>query len=300
MILLPKYNGFEQERKIGDYTILLPDPPNLNQIANYKLPKEKQKFTPEWYPDEEMFSWEEDKRLAFEQREWDRRKNGFWFYNNGQIEYLTGTNYFYVSWWKIDVGLPSYVDSDRDFFYLWKHVEDNPRARGLLYVDKRRGGKTWKSVCVMYEGVSQKPKALGSIQSKSDSDASKVFQKLIMAWRDTPYFFKPVDVGESNPRSKLEFMEPGKRDTKNLKKSYGLVLNSVIDYTNAKVVALDGSKQYRCLQDEIGKTDPAEADVDERIKVVKECVVDGSDIIGKILATTTVEEMEKGGGRQLN
>ncbi len=297
-ILLPKYEGFTQERKIGDYTITLPDPPSISKIANYRAPKEKQKFIPEWYSDAEMRSWDAEKRSAFEGREWDRRRNGFWFYNNGKIEYLTGTNYLYVAWWKIDIGLPQFVDSDQHFFYLWKYIEDNPIARGLVYVDRRRGGKTWKSTCVMYDGISQTPSALGSIQSKSDTDAKKVFEKLIFAWRKAPYFFKPVDVGESHPKSKLEFTEPGKRDTKKIEKSYGLVLDSVIDYTNAKEVALDGTKQYRCLQDEAGKTDPGECDIDERISVVKECVMDGTKIVGKILVTTTVEEMESKGGKQ--
>lgn len=297
-MLLPKYNGFTQERKIGDYSLVLPDPPNITKIANYGKPKEKQKFIPEWYSDSEIKSWDIERRLAFEEREWKRRKEGFWFYCNGDIEYITGTNYLYIAWWKIDIGLPSFVDSDQNFFYLWKYVEDNPKARGLLYVDRRRGGKTWKSTCVLYDGVSQTPNSLGSIQSKSDNDAKKVFEKLIFAWRKAPYFFKPIDVGESHPKSKLEFTEPGKRDTKNLEKTYGLVLDSIIDYTNAKAIALDGSKQYRSLQDEIGKTDPSECDVDERMNVVKECIMNGSEIIGKILGTSTVEEFEKKGGRQ--
>lgn len=297
-MLLPKYKGFTQERKIGDYTIVLPDPPNLTKICNYGKPLAKQKFTPEWYSDKEILSWDESKRLSFEEQEWDRRRNGFFFFNNGNIEFLTGTNYFYISWWKIDSGLPYFVDSDRDFFYLWKYTEENPRARGLIVVDRRRGGKTWKGTCVMYDGIAQTPNVLGSIQSKSDTDARKVFDKLVFSWRKLPYFFKPVDVGESHPKSKLEFSEPSKRDTKNLDKSYNLVLDSVIDFTNSKDVALDGTKQFRTYQDEIGKTDPAQGDVDQRINVVKECVMVGTKIVGKILGTTTVERMEGGGGAQ--
>lgn len=289
-----KYNNFTQERQIGEYTIYLPDPPDLKSVANYHLPKEKQMFIPTLLP-HGIEQWPTKDREAFEDAEWEKRRNGFWFFNNGNLEFLSGTHYFYINWCKIDIGLPKFVDSDRDWYYMWKYTKENPKARGFINIENRRGGKTWRGCSVVYDEISQTPNAHGGIQSKNNTDGGKVFQKLVFLWKKLPYFFKPVDIGESYPKSKLEFTEPSKRDTKRLRKEYSLVLDSFIDYENAKEEAYDGTKQKINYQDEIGKC--VDVNVNERIQIVKECVMDGTDIIGKILATTTVEEMEKKGGK---
>lgn len=293
-MLLPKYKGFEQERQIGEYKILLPDPPNLKDIGNKDLSKEKQKFYPTKLP-KDIMSWDKKAREEFEANEWSKRLNGYWFWNNGNLEWVTGTNYFYINWWSIDIGLPSFVDSDRDWYYLWWYVQNNTKARGFVNLEGRRSGKTWKGTCCLYESTSRIPNRQSGIQSKTDDDASKVFKKLIFSWKKVPYFFKPVDAGESNPKSQLEFIEPSKRNTKIQKKEYGLVLDSFIDYESSGEEAYDGTKQLVNYQDEIGKS--KKVNVNERIKIVRECIVDGSDIIGKIIATSTVEEMEKKGGK---
>jgi hypothetical protein len=294
-MLLPKYKKFQQERQVGEYTILLPNPPSIEKIANYNVPKQQQKFRPTVLP-ADIKSWDASTRDAFEEQEWDRRMNGYWFFNNGNIEYITGTHYLYTNWWKIDIGLPSFVDSDRDWFYMWDYVKGNPKARGLIYISNRREGKTFKGTCCVYDEISKAQNAQGGIQSKTGGDAKKVFDKLILSWKKLPYFFKPIDSGDSNPKSSLDFTEPGTRNTKEQNKTYNLVLDSFIDFENAKEEAYDGTKQKINFQDEIGKT--VECSVYDRINIVKECVMDGSKIIGKIIATTTVEEMEKKGGTE--
>ena len=48
-----------------------------------------------------------DERLeAYKKQEWDRRLNGFWYFNNGNPLYITGSHYFYMQWWQIDIGYP--------------------------------------------------------------------------------------------------------------------------------------------------------------------------------------------------
>jgi len=296
MLILPKYNGFEQERQIGEYRILLPDPPNIKLIGNKDLPKEKQMFIPTTLP-KDIMRWDRKSREDFEDKEFEKRFNGYWFWNNGNLEWLSGTNYFYVNWYNIDVGLPSFVDSDRDWFYMWWHTQNNPKAKGFVNIENRRGGKSWKGLCCMYESTSNPrfENKISTIQSKTDDDARKLFKRLVFSWKKLPYFFKPIDVGISNPTTSLEFSEPSKRDTKSQEKDYREVLNSVIDFAPSGEEALDGTKQFVSYQDEIGKS--KRINVNKRIQIVSECVVDGTNIVGKIIATSTVEEMEKGGGK---
>ena len=63
-MILPKYKGFEQEKKIGEYTLYLPDPPNLKDIAYKDLPQHKQKFQRIELP-KDIMSWDAKARYDF-------------------------------------------------------------------------------------------------------------------------------------------------------------------------------------------------------------------------------------------
>jgi len=313
---------FNQKRKVGDLEFTLPKPPVKKKIANHDFPKEEQMFYP---PDQEMVAvvsrkmreeipLDEDE-VAFVREEFRRRKEGYWFYNNGNVEYVTGLHYFYLSAWKIPVqkevmqpdgrvipkkftGFPDFTDSDRDYFYFWHECYMDPLCAGMVHVTNRRDGKTHRANCTNYEIVSRTKDVKSAIQSKTNPDGKMVFQKMVRCWQLLPEYYKPVDSGDSFPQSVLRFDEPAKRTTKTQVKDYSSVLRSEIFYTNSKEVALDGEDLVFSFQDEIGKTNPKEANVAERIAVVLECVADGTSITGKLLATTTVEEMEKKGGKE--
>jgi len=292
---MEKVKDFVRERDISGYKIVLPEPPAPTKIANYHLPQEKQKFIRTEVP-KDFKSWTPEARREFIATEWDRRLNGFWFYNNGRIEYITGTHYFYINWWRINTGFPMFIDCDRDFFYVWKHCEDDPLCDGLVYITHRGEGKTFKATCILYDPTSRKENIQAGIQSKTEPDARKIYNKLIYSWSKLPYFFRPIDIGVTRPAKVLEFSEPSKRDTKSQDKANSDVLNSFIDFQSSGVAAYDGQNLHRIFHDEIGKT--IECDVDERMATVRECLRAGRGKYGrgKILATTTVEEMLKKGG----
>lgn len=293
-MLLPKYNNFNQELQIGEYTIHLPSPPNLKKIDNYGIVQHKQMWRRPDIP-RNLDSLPRADQNEIAKREWDRRINGYWFFNNGNIEYLTGTNYLYLGHWWLDGLYPHFVDSDRDFFYLWADAENDPNSTGLIYIADRREGKTYKAACILYDGISMEEEAVGTIQSKTDKDAGIVFAKMINSWRRLPSFFKPTDEGISLPKTALRFFEPSRKSTKGEKKIYDPALNSYLDFLPATEVAADGLKVFRYVGDEIGKT--TRVNVFDRNKVVKECLMNGAQIVGKELLTSTVEEMEAGGGK---
>lgn len=315
--------SFERERQIGDLKLTLPEPPKHKEIANWDLPQEEQKF---YVPDQDMVeeinrSLRSDtpsvtpEQKEFILREMKRRKEGYWFYNNGNIEYVTGLHYFYLTAWKIPVKkkvkqpdgrvidrkftwYPDFTDSDRDYFYFWHECYTDPLCAGMIHVTNRRDGKTHRANCTNYEIVSRTKDVKSAIQSKTNDDGKQVFQKMVRCWQRLPEYYKPVDEGVSFPQTVLRFDEPSKRSTKTQVKDYSDVLRSEIFYTNSKEVALDGLDLVFSFQDEIGKTNPKDADVAERIAVVLETISDGTSITGKLLATTTVEEMEKKGGKE--
>jgi hypothetical protein len=294
--MMQKPHEFIRERKIGEHTIMLPEPPAAKHIANYSLPQKEQKFIRTELP-KDFRRLDPEKRKEFIRKEWDKRLNGYWFYNNGMIEYITGMHYFYLNWWYINTGYPIYIDCDRDFFYFWKMCEDDPVCDGMVYITNRGEGKTVKSICILYEPISRKYNVQAGIQSKTEGDGKKIFAKLIFSWKKLPYFFRPIDTGNSSPQKSISFSAPSTKTTKTQEKEDEDVLNSFIDFESASVAAYDGQTLHRVLCDEIGKT--VEVNVDERMNTLKECLRAGRSAYGrgKIIATTTVEEMERKGGK---
>lgn len=290
MAYIPKYLNFQQERKIGEHTIYLPDPPNIRNIANRDKLEHKQKFQITELP-KGFEQWDTQSKNDFKSAEWDKRMNGYWFFNNGNLEYITGAHYFYINWWTLDEGKPRFIDADRDFFLLWDYVEKNPKCIGLYYVTGRRTGKSYKSVCLMYEKISRMRDSQGAMQTINKEIGDELFAKLLTGWRNLPDFFRPLDKGSSNPKDKLEFFEPNKRSTKNKDKEYEKALNSLIFIAPSGEVALESRKFKMIIHDEIAKTE--RVDIYKRFSVASICCVQGQNkIVGKLLATTTVEELK--------
>jgi len=263
--------------------------------------------------------------IAFMELQWKRRLNGYWFYNNGTPTYIDGWHYFYCAWWKIDTGLPKYRDRDRRFFlfarkiynetkapvcdkkgnaikdkngdYVW---EDNGRRLfyGFNYPKHRREGATYKAECINYEIISRTLGAFGGIQSMNDTQSRKCFLRhLVAPWKKLPFFFKPSYEGSTSPKTELSFSPPSKRLSSRGSLSMSeLGLESGINYEVADPSAYDGDKLYFHHDDEVGKLKKGLSCWD-RHTVVKECLVIGGSIIGFTVKTSTVGEMEKGGGK---
>lgn len=285
---------FVSERVVYGHNITLPKCPPKEQIANYNLPQKEQRFKREPVPSD-LNSWTPERRKEYIAREWDRRLNGYWFYNDGKIEYCTGLHYFYCSWWKIGNQYPIWTDMNRDFFYVWNMVENDLYCDGLVFVSYRGSGKTILSTAIVYEPISRKYGVNASMQSKTDLDAKKIFKRLISSWQRLPTFFKPLDIGENRPSTVLDFSEPSKKDTKQLNKEAQDFLGSLISYASSSESALDGDNLHRVILDEFAKS--FNVDTVERLKVVRETLRAGRSQYGrgKVLSTSTVEESEKKG-----
>tara|TARA_R110002020_G_scaffold475958_1_gene714923 strand:- start:22346 stop:24427 length:2082 start_codon:yes stop_codon:yes gene_type:complete len=292
---------FEREREIRlscvlEYTITLPEPPSYKKIAgwNQNINNQRWKIPSDILSQKEFEALDFDDQVIYLKKITKRRTEGYWFYNHGNIEYLTGDHYFYLAHWRIDGIVPYWKDSDSTFFYIENHCKFLENSLGWILVTNRRDGKTGRACSLMYNNITLQYDANGGIQSKTGADAKKIFRKLMLSWQKLPAYLKPVDVGESAPKASLVFAEPAKRSTKGAKKEYRTVLNSMIDHGPATDTHYDGDKMKYYYDDEFGKT--VEENVYERWLIVKECLVQGSTVIGKSIHTTTAEEMEEKGG----
>jgi hypothetical protein len=323
--------------------IELPLPPEPHLIDNFGLPAEDQKWHPPKLPKrlKELEAghetldeiWEEmdahkdifAEEIKFIEIQWERRLNGYWFWNNGVPTYIDGWHYFYCGWFNIDMGLPKYRDRDRKFFLFARKIYTETKAPkidakgyatkdkkgefewvefgrrlfyGFNYPKHRREGATYKAECINYEIISRISGAKGGIQSMNDKSSRACFLvHLVQPWKKLPFFFKPSYEGSTSPKTELSFSPPAVRlSSKGSLSTIHFGLESSINYAVADARAYDGWKLYFHHDDEVGKLTEG-LSCWTRHLVVKECLGEGANIRGFTIKTSTVGEMEKGGGR---
>ena len=294
--------------EIHGLLVVLPKKPKRSQILFHDEPKAMQMWRRIPMPEElqrirSMDEWLE-KPSEFRRRfhsyieqEFQRRRDGVWFYNNGEPTYITGRHYMFLQWSKIDIGYPSYLAFQREIFLHMAACETDPRCFGQLYTKCRRSGYTNVCSAVLVDEASQVKEKLLGIQSKTGKDAQEnIFMKKVVAiFRSYPFFFKPIQDGTTNPRMELAFREPSKRITKNNKTSQrGDALNTVINWKNTTNNAYDGEKLHMLYLDEAGKWEKP-TDIREAWRIERTCLIVGKRVVGKALVGSTVNPMDKGG-----
>ena len=262
---------------------------------------------PEWYKEamkkedayekkrkEDDPAFYDEELEKYKQQEWDRRLNGFWFMNNGEANYITGSHYMYMQWFQIDIGYPRFRIPDLEYFYFLQYVVEDPDCMGMLEITKRRFGKTYRGGLFLYEYITRTRMTNGGIQSKTGSDAKKVFAKAVISpFKKLPRFFRPeydMSLGVT-PKSEIRFQQTnvrGKKAEDNLDKEE---LGSMIDFQSADTIAYDGQKIHRYFSDEWAKT--TEVNIYDRHEVIRYCLLDDEGkIIGKALYSSTVEKLD--------
>lgn len=129
-----KFIIFNDDTDLHKIKVDLPEPPEYHKIDGFGLPAKKQKFQRQVLPEklsklqrkfetlDEANNEIENNReyykseIKFIRKQWYRLLNGYWFFNNGVPTYIDGWHYFYITWWKIDIGYPEYRSRDRKFW----------------------------------------------------------------------------------------------------------------------------------------------------------------------------------------
>ncbi len=291
----------------------LPKKPKRSEILFHDKPKGMQMWKRIPMPQElsrvrSMDEWFEKpsefrkKFSAYIEKEFERRRNGVWFYNNGLPTYITGRHYMFLQWSKIDIGFPSYLAFQREIFIHMAACEADSRCIGQLYTKCRRSGYTNICASVLVDEATQVKDKLLGIQSKTGKDAQEniFMKKVIPMFRSYPFFFKPIQDGTTNPRMELAFREPSKRITKKNKTSQkGDALNTIINWKNTTNNAYDGEKLHMLYLDEAGKWEKP-VDIKEAWRIERTCLIVGKRVVGKAMVGSTVNPMNKGGEEYKN
>lgn len=312
------YDSFTPESVINGLDIdCIPAPPKATKIANYGLPKKERKFRPIKFPE---LMYDEDSCIGFkhlDEKESDEflyelykyRTEGYWFYNGDVLEYITGDHWYYLNFIKIDVltedkrgikkkvkALPNFVDSDRNFYLFWRQAELHDFCFGMMFISGRRSGKSSKALSIMLNAVTLTPEACVGMQAQTSTIAKSLFKRLVRMWRELPKhpFIYPEHSGDSNPSNVLRFEQSAKRSSKTQTYTEKDVLNSWIDHRSTTEHAYDSEGMFRMFVDEASKIEGC--DINELYNVNRETMADGATAWGKMIMTSTAENI---GGKTL-
>ena len=282
------------------------------------LPKEKEittftsnRWEYQQYPKElsrikSVFDWDEHP-VEFKEKWYDyidtvfkRREEGFWFFNKDKPTYITGTNYMYLQWSKIDVGQPDFRESNRLFYLFWEACKADARCYGMCYLKNRRSGFSFMASGETVNQATISTDSRFGILSKSGPDAKKMFtDKVVPISVNYPFFFKPIQDGMDRPKTELAYRVPASKFTRkkldsNEKLQEITGLDTTIDWKNTGDNSYDGEKLKLLVHDESGKWERP-TNILNNWRVTKTTLRLGSRIIGKCMMGSTSNALDKGG-----
>lgn len=278
---------------------VIPTCPSKKHIIFWDKEKSEQRWVRPYQLTDNQFlklSYNEQEEIV--ETEMERCKNGVWFYNHGEPIFLTGDNYHFLTYHKIDGTIISdFIKFQTYSFYFQKYCEDDENCFGEIQLKPRREGCTSRKMASAINRATTNETFFVGIQSKTGKDASEInFQAVIRSFNKLPFWRKPKTRLE-NPSRELAFEQPPKRSSGKIKTINELdyedfYLNSKIDWRSTSADAYDGDKLHMYIEDEYFKW--VEANAYKAWLVCRKCLVDGEDIIGKgyLLSTVGIEEEE--------
>lgn len=253
---------------------ILPKQPALKDIAGYDLPKKDQKWIRPILPtDKEAAMLPKEERIAIIQRELIRRLDGYHFMNNGQVVYITGSHYHYLTNWFMGAltkdGYPEYRRASRLRFYVRDICDKDPNCFGYLMMTSKRQGKTEEELANQYNMATLvETDCLFGMQSLTATEAkNNLFKSRIMrSHKRIPNYLKPVSnesKGTKEIVSELTFF--GEKTDGGIYKGG---LNNVIDWRPTIASAYQGKRPRWIFFDEPGSVE--EMDLMEWFTTVRE------------------------------
>jgi len=282
--------------EVANIKIGLPEiPQNRSKILNYFLPCANQKWKREEIPQGlTEDNWWEERFSDYITEQFRKREEGVFIYLNGKLVYLTGTYWHFLQWYREEAEYPNLRIIQNELMIFWEACKADQRCYGMNYVKNRRFGASALGNNELLEaGSIHENKILGMI-SKKGSDAKKIFNRLVRAFKRYPPFYKPETDGSYTPKTELVFTEQNKRRKIGEHVREGQGLDTIISWHNTELNAMDGEKIFRSLLDESGKY-PPEVPFSTYWYIVKTSHRIGSNIVGKSMVVSTVNAMKKGG-----
>jgi hypothetical protein len=304
VVVISKTGQIGEIYNIQGLNIALPKQENVvsfesNKWQHTQYPKDLKKI-------KSVFDWDDyptnfkEEWYDYIDTEFKRRDEGMWFNNKDIPTYITGTNYMYLQWSKIDVGQPDFRESNRLFYLFWEACKADVRSYGMCYLKNRRSGFSFMASGETVNQATISTDSRFGILSKSGPDAKKMFtDKVVPISINYPFFFKPIQDGMDRPKTELAYRVPASKFTRkkldtNEKLQEISGLDTTIDWKNTGDNSYDGEKLKLLVHDESGKWERP-TNILNNWRVTKTCLRLGSRIIGKCMMGSTSNALDKGG-----
>jgi len=285
--------------------------PAVNEPTKRSKKEDEQYWEAREYPKElsrikNVFDWDKhpedfkEEHYDYIDGEFKKREEGFWFYNNGDPTYITGSHYMYLQWTKIDIGKPDYRESNRLFYIFWEACKADKRCYGICYLKNRRSGFSFMASSELVNQATISTDARFGVLSKSGADAKKMFtDKVVPISVNYPFFFKPIQDGMDRPKTELAYRVPASKLTRRKLDSGEKLLeikglDTTIDWKNTGDNSYDGEKLKLLAHDESGKWERPD-NILNNWRVTKTTLRLGSRIIGRCMMGSTSNALDKGG-----
>lgn len=321
---LPYYTMTWGERSkkeiIYDIECWIPEEPEDHHCVNYGLSEYEQIFRLTFVPpqvrqrdkDFGRDSWTEKEIDAFIDSDWNKRRNGVWFWIKGVKTYIPGELWFKMNHWKDTTGKEFfYKSSDRRMFVVLQNATYHPTCKGIADFKCRQLGDTCNVLVYIYSRGSRIRGTLHTMQSCINEDhIIGAYERLVHGHTNMIYYFRPMNRGTESPKKGLHLDYPPKSLTHaeiQRQRDAGGVINkssmeeyqhpplkSVFKYGTSKVSRFDGSTGVSTAYlDEFGKA--TELNPIEWIQVMAEATFDSNRGIkaGMQLLTSTIEEISE-------
>jgi hypothetical protein len=308
IIVISKTGKIGEIYEIQNLKVALPESENIYSRSKKKEEQywEKIELHKDLQRIKTIFDWKEyptefkEKWYEYIDDEFKKREEGFWFYNNGNPTYITGTHYMYLQWSKIDVGAPDFREANRLFFIFWEACKADDRCYGMCYLKNRRSGFSFMASGEVVNLATLASDSRYGILSKTGPDAKKMFtDKVVPISVNYPFFFKPIQDGMDRPKTELAYRVPASKLTRRkielgTKEEELQGLDTTIDWKNTGDNSYDGEKLKLLVHDESGKWERPN-NILNNWRVTKTTLRLGSRIVGKCMMGSTSNALEKGG-----
>ena len=199
------FTDYTTSVRVGEYDIKFPPMPNKKDIINYGLPLEKQVFRRTTYEINNKHYYASDligdlwtylpdnRKKEIFNTEWERRRNGLWYYINGRTIFINGFNYYFLNYFKLDgINCPQWWDSQWFYNLLLEDSFYADNTLALMYVKGRRGGGSAPNNSACGNVGTGFKNSLCGIMNYNEEQALKVnFSPIRQSILQHPDFFLP-------------------------------------------------------------------------------------------------------------
>lgn len=279
--------------EISGLRIALPKKPKRSDIANHNRKKADQYWRRQG-PPRALTPKSAKSYSDFIDQEYKYKRRGFWFYNNGNLEYITGPHWFHMTHCRTgaDGGYYYFTKAQQKLFIFMEAVWCDQRCAGLILEKIRRLGATDMfmsfSLC---KSISERDKIFG-MTSKKDSDAKKNFRRQTHMFANLPFYFKPICKDEKSATI-LDFSSPSQRLTKKNqdKDKVDCSLNTYCNFESTSEDSYDGDALRLYLADEFSKWKKQNGNTLAHFEMVRKSATKGARITGKLFLFSTFENV---------